>query len=326
MLKKQPIDCVLAVTYLCNSKCVMCDIWKNQDNTMLSPEKFLELPSSLKYINVSGGEPFLRNDIVEVVANIKKATPKAKIVISSNGFLTDRIIEKMKQMPEGVGVALSLDGIGEMHDKIRGIPNGFNMTIKTLEELKKIGIKNLRLAFTVSTINVQDLSKVYDLAEKHGVELTLAFAQSSEFYFGGKENFANPDPKILKEQFDYIIKSELKKSKPKRWLRAYFAYGLYNFAKNNNQLLHSEAGTDYFFLDPFGKVFPSVIHNYVLGNVNEKKFSELWNSKKADDARNKVKASKKKAWMICTARTAIIKHPFKVFLWILKNKINYSGQ
>lgn len=317
-----PIDCVLAITYLCNSRCIMCDIWKKQEKALLPKEIFLKLPSSLKYINVSGGEPFLRDDIIEVVENLKKAAPRAKIIISSNGFLTDKIIEKMPKMPQGTGIALSLDGMGEMHDKIRGVPQAFEKVETTLKGLLKNGITNIRLAFTVGTLNVSHLSRVYDFAEKYGVELTLAFAQSSDFYFGGKENFENPDKKILKEQFAYIIQQELSKFKIKRWLRAYFAYGLYSLAAKDEQLLFSPAGEDYFFLDVFGNIYPSVIHNHIMGNIKEKDFSEIWFSQQADAARAQVQNYKKPAWMICTARTAIIRHPLAVAFWIMKKKIS----
>lgn len=287
---------------------------------MLNKDVFLKLPPSLKYINVSGGEPFLREDIVEIVRNLKQAAPKAKIIISSNGFLTEKIIEKMKQMPKGIGIALSLDGIGKMHDEIRGIPQAFEKVENTLKALKRNGFTNIRLAFTVGTLNVGHLGRVYDFAEKHGVELTLAFAQSSDFYFGGKENFENPDKKILKEQFEYLIRKELSKFKIKRWLRAYFAYGIYSLATKNEQLLYSPAGEDYFFLDVFGNIYPSVIHNHIMGNIAKKDFSEIWFSKQADEARKEVQKDTKPAWMICTARTAIIRHPFAVAWWILKKK------
>jgi MoaA/NifB/PqqE/SkfB family radical SAM enzyme len=302
----------------------MCNIWKLKDNTDLEIDYYKKLPKTLRDINVSGGEPFLRQDLVDLVKILRGTCPKARIVISTNGFLTELIKEKMRLIlkiaPE-IGVGISIDGIGEMHDKIRGIPGGFNLAIKTVKMLKEeLGMKNLRLAFTISKENAEHMSKVYDLSRELGVEFTLALAQSSEFFFGGKRVEETPSEEILKEQFDYLIRAELKSWRPKKWVRAYFAKSLFDFARTGKQALPSKAGRDFFFLDPFGNIYPSVIHNSVMGNIKENGFAEIWNSKEAKEARKKVKEAKEDAWMICTARSAIKRHPFKVGWWVVKNK------
>ncbi len=320
-----PIDCVLAVTYRCNSRCTMCDIWKLKDTPELELEQYKKLPPTLCDINVSGGEPFLRQDIVDLVRILHETCPKARIVISTNGYLTDLIKEKMREILKYVptaGVGISIDGIGEMHDKIRGIPGGFNLATKTVKVLREeVGMSNLRLAFTVSRQNVDHLSKVYDLSRELGVQFTLALAQSSEFFFGGKQIEGVVDANVLKEQFGYVIRQESHSWQPKRWVRAYFTKSLLEFAITGKQALPSRAGIDFFFLDPFGDVYPSVVHNAVMGNLHDKNFEEIWNSPEATAARAKVREAKQDVWMICTARTAIKNHPIKVGWWIFKSKL-----
>lgn len=288
-------------------------------------ENYKKLPLTLCDINVSGGEPFLRQDIVDLVRILHETCPKARIVISTNGYLTDLIKEKMREILKHVpnaGVGISIDGIGEMHDKIRGIPGGFNLATRTVKVLREeLGMCNLRLAFTVSKQNVEHLSKVYDLSCELGVQFTMALAQSSEFFFGGKQVEESPDVNVLKEQFNYVIRQELRSWQPKRWARAYFTKSLLNFAITGKQALFSRAGTDFFFLDPFGNVYPSVVHNAIMGNLHDKNFEEIWNSPEAEAARVKVREAKQDVWMICTARTAIKNHPLKVGWWILKSKI-----
>ncbi len=320
-----PIDCVLAVTYRCNSRCTMCNIWQLKDMPELELEYYKKLPSSLRDINVSGGEPFLRQDLADLIKILRETCPKARIIISTNGYLSDLIKERMRQILKvapNVGVGVSIDGIGEMHDKIRGVPGGFNLATKTVKMLREeVGMKNLRIAFTISKQNVEHLGKVYDLSRELSAQFTLALAQSSEFFFGGKQIEEVPEEKILKEQFDYVIRQELKSWQPKRWVRAYFAKSLFEFARTGKQALPSRAGIDFFFLDPFGNIYPSVVHNFVMGNLKEKIFSEIWFSSEAKQAREGVKEAKHDVWMICTARTAIKRHPLKVGWWIFKNKI-----
>lgn len=316
-----PIDAVLAVTYNCNSRCVMCDIWQMKPHEELTPEDFLKLPSTLKYVNISGGEPFLHPKIVEIFKNVRKACPKAQIIFSSNGFATELIRNRIRQIiaiDPTVGVGISFDGVGDMHEKIRGIPQAFEKDLKTIEMLKEEGVKNIRIAFTVSTVNVDHLKLAYDLSRRLGVQFTCAFAQSSEFYFGGKQNYENPDPVKLREGFAYVVKNELRSLSPKRWGRAYFAYGLYRLASKKEQELESRAGRDFFFLDPTGIIYPSVVHYYNMGNLKEAKkdFGEVWFAEKAQIGRDKVLRDPKKYWMICTARTAIIKNPLKLVSWL----------
>ncbi len=62
----KPVDAVIAVTYRCNARCAMCGIWKSQPGPDLPPEVYRKLPSSLRDVNLTGGEPFLRDDLAAV--------------------------------------------------------------------------------------------------------------------------------------------------------------------------------------------------------------------------------------------------------------------
>ncbi len=324
-----PVDAVLGITYNCNSKCVMCDIWKMKPHEEMTMDDFKKLPSSLRDVNISGGEPFLHKKIVDIIRTVRERAPKARIVISTNAFATDLIKMRMKEILKyvpDIRIGISIDGMEEMHDRIRNIPNGFQKAMETLEMLQGMGVTNIRLAFTVSTVNVGDFPKVYDLAQQKGVQFTCAFAQSSDFYFGAKQNYENPDPVQLRDGFRHVITSELKSWSPKKWIRAYFAQGLYDFATTEQQPLESKPGTDFFYLDPTGKVFPSVVHFNEMGNIrDEDNFTGLWNSEAAQEARASVAKDEKQYWMICTARSAIRNNPFAVGSWILRNKLSPSS-
>jgi Fe-coproporphyrin III synthase len=347
-MDRLPIDCVLAVTYNCNSRCIMCDIWKIQGFPELPPGAFSNLPASLLDINLSGGEPFLRKDLPEIVSVVGQACPKARIVISSNGFATDLILAQMKKILKikpDIGIAVSIDGLGEMHDEMRGIPGGFNKAMATVAGLKELGMTNLRLGFTITERNIGHLKKVYNLSRELGVQFTHSFAQSSEFYFGGKQNTefknlsdetitegialgketaeekAGPVGQFLKKEYAYLIREELKSWNLKKWARAYFAYGMYNFITGKNPVLSNAPARDFFFMDPNGILYPSVVHNIKMGDLKIiKDFTVFWNSEEMDNARKKVDDGKIPVWMICTARTAITRHPFQVMWWVLKNK------
>lgn len=344
-----PLDCVLAITYNCNARCVMCDIWKIKGFPELPVAEFAKLPVTLRDINISGGEPFLRPDLPEIVATLARACPKARMVISTNGFLTDLVVKQMAKILKikpDIGVAVSIDGLGEMHDSMRGIPGGFDKDMKTIRQLKALGMTNLRLGFTITEKNLKHLKKVYDLSRRLGVQFTHSFAQSSEFYFGSKKNtdfqglgdesltegmalatedsicITNPLREFLREEYAHIIKSELRGWSLKRWARAYFAFGMYKFITSHNPVVSNAPARDFFFLDPNGVIYPSVVHNFRMGNIrNIENLSEFWCGDKAEEIRRQVDNSKVPIWMICTARTAIKKHPLRVLAWIIGSKL-----
>lgn len=321
--KPKIMDAVLAVTYLCNSRCIMCNIWQIKDLPTLKAEEYLKLPASLRDINISGGEPFLRPDLPQIIANIVKACPKANIIISSNGFATDLIISKMKEILKikpDIGVSISIDGVGEKHYEVRRIPQGFEKDMETLRQLKAIGVRQdkLRIGFTAGDYNIDHLSKVYDLARQLGIEMTLAAVHNSENYFQITTNKIDKYAKFDQEIW-YVIKEELKTFNPKRWLRAYFAFALLHFVKTKKRALPSYCGTNSLYMDPDGWVFPADISTRRMGNLKDNKsMTDLFMTEQAQKV---LQGTDPDNWMICTARVAIKKHKFEVGAWILKNKL-----
>lgn len=305
-------EVIVAITYKCNSRCQMCGIWKKIQPEEISMEDIKRIPGNLKDINITGGEPFLHKDIVEIIKLLSEKSPHASIIISSNGFAKDLILSKLKEIlkfKSNIGIAISLDGIGEKHDKIRGVQGGFEMIIETLEELKKIGIKKIRLSFTLGDYNIDQLRSIYVLSEKLGIELSLTLVHSSSQYFN-TQNFVN-EKKLMANEVDWLIKKELSSWNIKKWLRAYYAFGMKKFILTGQRILPDYSGTEGIFISPVGQIFPSDISEQIIGNLKSFDFSGI----------NKIDfKNEKPSWMICTARTAIKKHWIKAGLWILKNK------
>lgn len=314
-----PVDAVIAVTYRCDSRCNMCNIWQMPAGEELAPADYERLPRTLRDVNVTGGEPFLRDDLVDVVHTIHRRCGAPRIVISSNGFEHRRIMHAapaLMKIGRNVGIAISLDGIGETHDEIRGIPGGFERVITTLEQIRTLGWRNVRVAFTAQRTNVKHLGAVYDLSRRFGFQFTTSVAQNSEFYFSTDEN-QTVEPGTLDEELRYVMRKELRSASPKRWLRAYFYRGVLRFNETRERILECRAGRDSFFMDPTGEIYPCLTLNRSMGNIRAAAFEHIWSGKAADPARAAVDRCAEPCWMICTARTAMLRRPHEPARWIL---------
>ncbi len=319
-----PVDAVLAVTYDCDSRCVMCNIWKSPHVEHLPPKTFAGLPASLKTINISGGEPFLRDDLPEIIFHVKSACPSSKIIISTNAMQPEKIgftTHEIVKCDPKIGIGISVDGVEKMHDGMRGVKGAFEKAMHTLELCEKEGVRNIRLAFTATSRNISHLERVLDLSREKKVEFTCAIAQNSEHYFKTDFNLGIQDAQELKRQFNRLISSQLAGFHPKRWARAYFARGLYEFAANKKRILECRAGSDFFFLDPTGDVYCCNVLPAVMGNIAETDFATLWTGARANAVRERVARCQEGCWMVCTARTVIKRHPFSVGAWILRSKV-----
>jgi radical SAM protein with 4Fe4S-binding SPASM domain len=299
----------------------MCNIWQLSPGEEMRPEEYRRLPRTLRDVNITGGEPFLRDDLVEIVGTIHEWCRNPRIVISTNGFQRRRIMHAapaLMKIGRSVGLAVSLDGIGEKHDEIRGVEGGFEKALETLKQLRTIGYRNVRVAFTAQRGNVKHLGAVYDLSRQFGYQFTTSVAQNSEFYFSTAEN-ETVDPVDLAEELKYVMRKELLSASPKRWLRAYFYTGVLRYNVARERLLACTAGRDSFFMDPAGFVFPCLTLNRPMGNVRESAFEAIWNGDRAGAIRRDVDACSEPCWMICTARTAMMRRPIEPALWILRS-------
>ena len=189
---RKPFDAVIAVTYRCNARCQMCNIWQVKDHDDCQPEHYRNIPDTLKHINISGGEPFLRADLPEIVRIVSERNPTAHILVSSNGFQPSRTVEAVRKMMgyhKKLGVGISIDGIGAKHDEVRGIPGAFEKSTATVKRMQdEAGLKDIRIAFTLQDSNASHLLDVFELSKKLGTQFTWVVARTSSHYFQNTDN------------------------------------------------------------------------------------------------------------------------------------------
>lgn len=313
----------IIVTYRCPMRCKMCNIWNNPTDKKeeFKPELLKKLPK-LSGVNITGGEPFVREDIEEIVEILLTKTDK--IVFSTSGYFSDRILAMAKKYPQ-VGYRISIEGLSCKNDELRGRQGGFDKGLRTLLELKRMGIKNIGFGITVSNNNSEDMLNLYELNRNLGMEFATASFHNS-FYFHKYDNQVTNKDEVC-GNFEELIQRLMKENNPKSWFRAFFNLGLINYIHGGRRMLPCEAGTTNFFLDPFGNVLPcngmeESCWFETMGNLNEvDDFMTIWNSEKAKEVRNKVANCPKSCWMVGTAAPVMRKYIKQTAPWVIKNKL-----
>lgn len=306
------------VTYRCNAKCNMCNRYKapSKAEEEISVETIKKLPE-MYFTNITGGEPFIRDDLKDIVRELYKKSER--IVISTNGFFTDKIVDLCREFPQ-IGIRISIEGLEQTNNEIRGLEDGFNRGYTTLKTLVDMGMRDVGFGMTVQDRNADDLVPLYNISDELGMEFATASLHNS-FYFVESNNIIN-DRISVAENFEKLVNRLLESNSPKKWFRAYFNHGLINYIFSQKRLLPCDMSFDTFFIDPFGDVMPcnGTKEKQVMGNLNLQSWDELWNSKQADEVRKKVRCCDRNCWMIGSVSPAMHKYIWVPLFWVLKHK------
>jgi len=147
--KKYPKVIQLPITYNCNSKCVMCNIWQMDHSGEVTIEEFSkfmqdDIFKKVEAVGINGGEPSLVSNLNEYADEILKLPSLKSLNIISHGFSPKPLFKNIEKIytackEKGIHfhVAISLDGVGKIHDIVRGKLNVFETTTSTIDEIIK---------------------------------------------------------------------------------------------------------------------------------------------------------------------------------------------
>lgn len=174
--KGKPVHLILFITDHCNAKCGTCFYWQslNQGESLKldQVEKISDAVGELVWLDLSGGEPFLRKDIDQICHRFVRSNKVRFINIPTNAIQTSTIEKSIRNILSAkeqfrLNIAVSLDGIGETHDRIRGVPGNYKKALATIEALQNIRNSDDRLALSVVTTlmrnNVDDVEQLLEL-------------------------------------------------------------------------------------------------------------------------------------------------------------------
>jgi MoaA/NifB/PqqE/SkfB family radical SAM enzyme len=311
-----------SVTAACQSRCKTCGIGHmymarperaDQDLTTDEAEKIFKAMKRVYFFNISGGEPFLREDLPRIVELACRHLKPRVIHTPTNAIMSERIeaytreiLEIIKKYDESVPFTVkpSIDGVGDLHDEIRGVKGNFLKLRETIGRLKQVEKEyrnfHLELGTVVSNFNIDHLDEIEDFVHSLGVESyrNEVAEQRTEFFNVGDP--ITPDAatyqKLMKDfarKIEANIKGKKALAKTTEALRLVYYDLAGKILERKTQVIPCYAGVSNAHINYDGGVWPCCVLGYSqqMGNLRDYgyDFQKLWQSERAREVRKFIK-------------------------------------
>ena len=317
-----PMTLTYSVTAACQSRCKTCQIGAMFCQDPTRPQRDLKLDeiekifSSMKpvyFFNMSGGEPFMRDDLPEIVELACRYLKPKVVHTPTNAILSDKIVENTENIihivrkynPKvPVTVKPSIDGVGDKHDEIRGVKGNFKCLLRTIDGLKGLEEKydnfHLELGTVISNFNIDDLDEIEDFVHSLGVEsYRNEVAECRTEFFNLSDEITPPAEVYQRLIKGFAEKVEQNIGRKRRLARTTEAMRVvyYDLAgkilAEKRQVIPCYAGVSNVHINYDGGVWPCCVLGYEqeMGNLRDYDydFQKLWHSAKADEVRRYIK-------------------------------------
>src|SRR6266478_6329563 len=306
-----PMNITVSTSYRCNSRCKTCNVWllPNDDLTLEEWDKvYQSLGKAPYWFTFSGGEPTLRKDLPDMVGSAYRHCQPGIINIPTNGIqdkiIPDRIERVLQAAPTSdVIVNLSLDGVGEKHDIVRGVKGNFERAMRTYAGLKALKGRykhfTLGVHTVISTFNVDEFEHIYafvrdDLKPDQFIsEIAEERVELDTVGMGITPPIQKYQPVI--ERLQAGIRQGEFATGVSRITQA-FRDRYYDIVKRTlveqRQVIPCLAGIASAQIAPNGDVWTCCIRAEPVGNLREHNydFRATWSTAKADELRKSIKA------------------------------------
>ena len=303
-----PMNLTIGLTYKCNSRCKTCYIWKKKDfSGELSLEEFKKFfkktgKNKIFLIIFTGGEPFLRNDLVEICYYAEKYCKPHTIVIPTNGILVEKIVKEVERILQlckktHITINISLDHIGKKHDRIRGVPGNFTKAISVYKKLKKFEEKypnfDVSIHTVISKFNYKDFPKIakYVMEKlKPKNYITEIAEERNELVNIG----SNVTPNFLEYTSAINFLEKILSKKKNLTLKQAFRLEYYKLIKKilkkKKQVIPCYAGIASAQIDPTGEVWFCCVRAESIGNLRDYDYDlmKMWYNEKANKQRKSI--------------------------------------
>lgn len=320
-----PITLTFSVTNRCNSRCKTCRIWEvypnhwqDQAEELATDEierVFRSMPP-VYFFNLSGGEPFLRDDLPEIVDLAVEHLKPAIIHSPTNGIMTKRIVGQVRRILERlrerglatpVTIKPSIDGVGDLHDEIRGVKGNWPRLLATVEGLRAFEPEfcnlHVELGTVVSNFNKERLDEIEDFVHALGIQSyrnEIAEQREEFFNIGDPITPTGEEYAELMRGFAAKVRENLPRKRPLARVTESLRLVYYELAARivteQRQVIPCLAGISNVHLTPHGVLWPCCVLGYAkpLGDLRESgyDFWKVWRSEQAAEVRAHIEAGK----------------------------------
>ena len=307
-LLPDPFIMNFVVTQCCNARCQMCHIWREKAPPSLSLDQIQRIFadndfSFVRSITLTGGEPTLRSDLPQIFHVLADSCPRLEhLYLATNGLNVKRTLAGVKRILELIeiegrairrfDVQVSLDGVGEIHDKVRGIDGFFDRVVATLEGLQELQKHWSRLALRLSCVvmpqNLPHLGALQRFAAERGLYVQYSpVILSAEYYrnlqMSDQLAFGQDDNPEAVRFFHNLARTD------ETSLRFYYrdvARMLQGAQRNRKCMMGFYA----FVLEHDGEVYPCLnCESRSFGNLLQEGFNEIWFGQRATEVRRNLR-------------------------------------
>ena len=324
---ERPYKLTFSITYACQSRCMTCNIWQIKPTGELDIREigeFARRNNYFKWIEITGGEPFLRSDIVDIAKTFKENSKNLYILTMPTNSLCnqDMVVGRMEEILKlgipRVSITVSLDGYRELHDKIRGIPGNFDRATGMAKRLRDLQSRYPSLFFvfgyTMSKFNEGQLMKTIQEVKKELPWVTannfhVNMGQTSEIYYKNSEMNLKPDTTGFSTELESFIGSRRFEMGTIPVIENAFLKKLDYYIKTGNTPMKGRSLDASLFLDSYGNVFPSIMWGRKIGNIRDSDYdlSKIWHNAEAEEARKLISEGKEpRAWTACEAYQTLV--------------------
>lgn len=304
--KMLPLNLTVSLTYHCNSRCKTCNVWKKKVNEFSLDEfenTFKNLGEQPYWFTLSGGEPFLRKDIVEICLSAYNNCKPGIINIPTNGILYDKIPDKVQEIIENcedahIIINLSLDGIEEQHNNIRCVKDNYEKAMRTYRALRQLEFPNFELGIhtVISRFNVSEVPNIYNHLKALQPDSYITEIAEERVELDTIGTSITPDLEDYSKTIDFLA-DELKKqnfsgvSKITQSFRLQYYELVKKTLKEKKQILPCYAGFTSAQMAPNGDVWTCCIRADPVGNLRDNgyDFRKIWFTEKAAKIRQSIK-------------------------------------
>jgi radical SAM protein with 4Fe4S-binding SPASM domain len=318
----RPFKLTLIVTFNCDTRCKMCNIWKRGNAgvmTLGEVEAFFDRNPHFSWINLSGGEIWTRPDMDDVAAAIIARSPDLFLLdFPTTGQQTERIVEGVERvlttrLPKLL-VTVSLDGPREVHEDIRGRVGAWDNAVATFARLRRLRSKrfDVFLGMTLSNFNEGALFATIDSVREVIPDLALTefhvnVAQVSSHYYENEELERTRD-ECLADVAEFL-RQKGHAFHPVGWLERRYQKLSAGFLESGKTPLPCKALASSVFVDPRWNVFPCSMYDAPLGNLRDRDFDlgGLWREERTKQMQREIAAGKcPHCWTPCEAYQTIM--------------------